>query len=244
MRIVCLYSGGLDSTTLLWHLRNQGHEVLPVSFNYNQRHAVELQVAAENANPFGGTKVIDLTSLGILLKGSSQTDLSVPVPEGHYAEESMKLTVVPNRNMVLLACAGAYAVAEKADGIAFANHAGDHTIYPDCRLEFVTAMAQAFQLCDWHQVKLLAPFTRWSKTQVAREASRLGVPLSSTWSCYNPQPIPAAKLNRAKDSSALPPWSATHLGLQHCGKCGTCTERIEAMHEAAVLDTTWYATDL
>ncbi len=238
MKIVCLYSGGLDSTTLLWHLRDQGHEVLPISINYNQRHKVELAVADHASKLFGGTEQVDLQNLRSIMKGSSQTDDNVPVPAGHYADENMKLTVVPNRNMLLLAVAGAYAISQKADAIAFANHAGDHTIYPDCRQSFVQAMELAFQLCDWHMLTLLAPFTSWSKTKVAAEAGRLGVPIGDTWSCYDPQRVPPNQLN----NPTIRPWVVNNLGYQHCGVCGTCTERIEAIQGAGLADPTWYAS--
>lgn len=216
MRVVALLSGGLDSTALVAFLRAQGDEVAALSVNYGQRHARELEAAAAVAAALGVEhQVADLTHLRQLMQGSSQTDPSVVVPHGHYAEESMKVTVVPNRNMVLLACAIAWAVARKADAVAYAAHAGDHAIYPDCRGEFVAAMQQAAALCDWRPVDIIAPFTAISKADIVQIGVQDGAPLGLTWSCYEG-------------------------GTVHCGRCGTCVERREAFQLAGVADPTEY----
>lgn len=204
-KVVLVYSGGLDSTVLMYGLLNDGYEVLALGVNYGQRHRKELSAARTLAGIRGvPLQVADLSSLRHLLAGSSQTDDSVQVPEGHYAAENMKLTVVPNRNMIMLAVAAGYAMSVGAGSVAYAAHAGDHAIYPDCRPEFADAVAQAVALADWRRVELLRPFVGMTKTQVASLGRGLGVPFELTWSCYKG-------------------------GDVHCGKCGTCVERREAL---------------
>ena len=218
MKVVALFSGGMDSTALLYYLLDQGNEVYPVSVDYGQRHRRELDFASRTLhelNLYSRHRILDLSSVGKQLKGSSQTDLAVDVPHGHYAEESMKQTVVPNRNMLMLAAAGAIAISDKAEAVAYACHEGDHTIYPDCRNEFVEQMRKAFSLCDWHNLELLTPFVTLSKADIARAGHRLNVAWNNTWSCYEGKDI-------------------------HCGACGTCVERIEAFQMAGVHDSTIY----
>lgn len=213
--VVCL-SGGMDSTTLLYLAKSQGDRVYPLSVHYGQRHARELdaarQICADLQLPW---RCVELPAAPWLFQGSSQTDASVAVPEGHYAAETMKLTVVPNRNMLLLALAGAYAVSLKADRIAYAAHAGDHTIYPDCRPAFVDQMAAALALCDWHAVQLWTPFLHQTKADIVTVGQALEVPWAQTWSCYQGQDA-------------------------HCGRCGTCCERREAFQRAGITDPTAY----
>ncbi len=222
MNTVLSYSGGLDSTVLLYHLLKEGHKVKCLSVDYGQRHCKELD-SARNICLLNQVeyKVANLAHLHELFAGSSQTSRSIPVPDGHYAEESMKQTVVPNRNMVLLSLACAWAVATRVKGeqsaVAYAAHMGDHAIYPDCRPEFASAMGQAMLLCDWHEVKLIQPFLQLSmdKTAIVRLGSDLKVPFAETWSCYKG-------------------------GEEHCGTCGTCVERREAFQLAGVDDPTTY----
>jgi 7-cyano-7-deazaguanine synthase len=217
--VVLTLSGGLDSTTLLWKLLKDGHRVRCLSVDYGQRHRKELLAAAEIARLAGVEhRVADLSGLRGLFAGSSQTSPDMPVPEGHYAEESMKQTVVPNRNMVLLSLAGAWAVSTKSEAVAYAAHAGDRVIYPDCRPEFAEAVADCLRLCDWHSVKLLRPFLYpqpLSKADIVRLGTRLEAPLHRTWSCYAG-------------------------GEVHCGRCGTDVERKEAFRLAQVPDPTKY----
>src|SRR5262245_19263220 len=147
MTCVLVYSGGLDSTTLLYHLQARGDTVRCLSIDYGQRHRRELEAARTICEHIGVEhRLADLRSITPLLGGSALTD-AVAVPHGHYAEESMKLTVVPNRNMILLSLAIAWSVSLKYDAVAYAAHAGDHTIYPDCRPAFVEAMERAAGLC-------------------------------------------------------------------------------------------------
>jgi 7-cyano-7-deazaguanine synthase len=201
MHVVLIYSGGLDSTVLLHHLRADGHHVRALSINYGQRHGRELEAAALFAKRLGiEQRVADLRAIAPLLAGSSLTSGNIAVPEGHYEAESMKATVVPNRNMLLLALATAWAISLKADCVAYGAHGGDHAIYPDCRPEFADAMARAIGLADWHKVELIRPFVDWSKATIVRRGVELGVPFADTWSCYVGHAL-------------------------HCGRCGTCIER-------------------
>jgi len=217
VKTILTLSGGLDSTVLLYHLQNQSHEVRCISVDYGQRHRRELRAAAEIAHRARVEhKVVDLSAIRGILAGSSQTS-DIEVPEGHYEEESMKLTVVPNRNMILLALAGAWAVSTGSEAVAYAAHAGDHAIYPDCRPEFAQAMAVALGLCDWKPVQLIAPFAaeKRSKADLVKLGASLGVPFALTWSCYKG-------------------------GEVHCGRCGTCQERREAHQLAGIPDPTIY----
>lgn len=215
-KVVVLLSGGMDSVTLLHRHVKAGDEVRAISFNYGQRHERELFEAAYQAGLLDVPHtVVDLTSLAKVLPGSSQTDKSVDVPEGHYSEENMKLTVVPNRNMILLSIAVGHAIAHKFDAVSFAAHAGDHAIYPDCRNEFVEALQDAVNLCDWSSIDLLRPYVNLTKSDIASNGGLLQVDYSRTWSCYVG-------------------------GKLHCGKCGTCTERREAFHLAGLVDPTEY----
>ena len=215
--VVSLLSGGLDSSVLLWWLRDQGYHdrVLPLSVHYGQRHSRELQAAATVCQRGGfAHQVVDLSALRAVMKGSSQTDC-IDVPEGHYAADTMRITVVPNRNQILLSVAAAYAISQGASTVAYAAHAGDRAQYPDCRPEFVEAMEHALRLCHYTPIVLTAPFVSMSKADIATLAAKLGVPINETWSCYKG-------------------------GLKHCGKCGTCCERREAMYLAGVDDLTEY----
>lgn len=212
MRTMVVFSGGMDSATLLYHLLDQKHQVTALSVNYYQRHAVELWYARQLCKRAAVPLVhVDLREVGTLLTGSSQTDKNVAVPHGHYQADTMKQTVVPNRNMLLLATAASVAIAQKCDSLAYGAHAGDHDIYPDCRPEFVRVMREAFLLCDWNPLSLLVPFQDWTKGMIAKEGMRLGVPYELTWTCYEG-------------------------GARPCGLCGACCERREAFQEAGVQD--------
>lgn len=230
-KALVIFSGGMDSATLLWDLCvNEKISVVAVSFNYGQRHRVELDYAKrfierirtellvqERPDTEIAHHIIDLTSITPFLKGSALTDPSVEVPHGHYAAESMKATVVPNRNMIMLSVAAGIAISEKIEGLYYAAHAGDHDIYPDCRKEFADKLGEAIAMADWHRVELRRPFVTISKTDVCAMGGAIGVPYELTWSCYEGQ------------------------GTFHCGQCGTCVERIEAFKDSGVTDPTKYA---
>ena len=216
MRFIVLLSGGMDSTTALAWAATQGDVVECVSVDYGQRHRRELASAEQVAAHYGvPLRVLDLSSFAAALGGNALTDASVDVPEGHYADESMRATVVPNRNATFLMAAAGVAAAAGADAVVTAVHAGDHPVYPDCRPEFITAADEAARLGTGGAVRVLAPFVNDSKTDVARIGADLDAPLHLSWSCYN-----------GRD--------------RHCGRCGTCVERAEAFRDAGLTDPTEY----
>lgn len=222
-KVVAICSGGLDSTTMVYDLRYEGHDVHMLGFHYGQKHSKELKYAAKTAEalecPFD---VVDLRSLSVFLAGSGSSLLSDNnvIPEGHYAEDNMKKTVVPNRNMIMLSIAGGIAVATRAEAVYIGVHAGDHAIYPDCRPEFIEMMSRALYVGNsgfgaFNELAIEAPFMYSSKATIALSALEFEVPLNSTWSCYKGGDI-------------------------HCGRCGTCVERLEAIAEARARYTSIY----
>jgi len=217
---VVLCSGGLDSVTLA-HLvaRRDAGPLHLLSIDYGQRHVRELDFARVCAEDLDARwDVVDVRSLQPLIGGSSLTDASIAVPSGHYTDDSMRITVVPNRNAVFLAIAHAVAVADGAARVAVAVHAGDHPIYPDCRPAFIDAFRAMQNLATEGFAppdQLEAPFTGMSKADIVRAGTAVGVRFERTWSCYRGGDI-------------------------HCGVCGTCVERREAFGLAGVLDPTAY----
>jgi 7-cyano-7-deazaguanine synthase len=216
MKVVALASGGLDSTVLLYHLVKKKHaEVYALSVDYGQRHVRELDSARKVCSMLGiPIEVVDLKGITKLLSGSALTG-GGEVPDGHYAEESMKATVVPNRNMIMLAIAAGWAINLKADAVAYAAHAGDHEIYPDCREVFTCALETAVRLADWHEVGFYRPFVGITKAEIVALGAHLNVPFEHTWSCYKG-------------------------GEKHCGTCGTCVERLEAFAQVMLKDQVEY----
>lgn len=214
-RAVVLLSGGVDSTTLVYDLVDKGFEVFPISFNYGQKHLKELVAAKCTCNKLGLTnKVLDMRVLGEVAP-SALTRKDVEIPEGDYEEESMKSTVVPNRNMVLLSLAGSYALGIGAKSVWYGAHGGDHAIYPDCRTEFVKAMRLALELCDWAELQLEAPYLDMTKEEILWRGLSLEVDYSLTWTCYVG-------------------------GKLACGKCGSCIERREAFEAVGEEDPIKY----
>ena len=219
---IVIASGGLDSSAAAYLLADQGTTVSLLSFDYGQRHRRELDFAARIADQLGASHtVVDMSSVGRLLTGSALTDPRVRVPDGHYRDATMRSTVVPNRNAIMLDIAAGAAVAAGADAVAFGAHSGDHFIYPDCRQDFFEAISASIRRGNdgflAEDFAVLAPFLRCSKTEVVTAAARLGVPFEVTWSCYRG-------------------------GKVHCGTCGTCVERREAFVLAGVDDPTDYAS--
>ena len=218
---MAIVSGGLDSVTLAHLLASRGFSLHLVAFDYGQRHKKELAFARECATRLNAAyDVVDITALTPLIGGSALTDQNIAVPHGHYAAPSMAITVVPNRNAIMLALAYGAAVADNAIMVATGVHAGDHFIYPDCRPEFIEkfdvmqrAAVEGFGHPDLH---LEAPFINSSKSDIVRIGAELGVPFDLTWSCYEG-------------------------GAVHCGGCGTCVERRESFAMAGISDPTVYA---
>lgn len=220
MSVVAVCSGGLDSVTLAYKVASEAALTCLVSFDYGQRHRKELAFARNCAASLGVPhRLVDLTQIAPFLKGSALTDVAnVDVPDGHYAEETMRITVVPNRNAIMLAIAFGIAAGEGAKAVAAAFHGGDHFIYPDCRPGFVDAFSvmEKQALDGMWEIELLAPFVHMTKAEIVKIGASLGVPFARTWSCYQG-------------------------GALHCGRCGTCVERQEAFALAGVEDPTGYA---
>lgn len=216
MKVVVLCSGGMDSVTALFWARQQHAVVGALSFDYGAKHNHrEIPFAAKQAKitevkhtviPLG---FIGETFRSDLLKSGGE------IPEGHYAADNMKSTVVPFRNGIMLAVAGGLAESIGAEGLVIAAHGGDHAIYPDCREDFMKAMGDALRFGSYAGIQLLRPFIVMDKAQIVTEGMRLGVDFTQTWSCYKGGEI-------------------------HCGKCGTCVERREAFQKAGVADPTAY----
>jgi 7-cyano-7-deazaguanine synthase len=217
MKTIVVCSGGLDSVSLAYRTSAEGSLVGLLSFDYGQRHRKELEFAAACAVRLGvWHEIFDISGIGRHLTGSALTD-EIEVPDGHYAEETMKSTIVPNRNAIMLAIAFGVAAARKADAVAVAVHGGDHFIYPDCRPGFIDAFErmQKEALDGYAEVSLLAPYVHVSKADIVMDGAQHETPFAETWSCYKG-------------------------GLRHCGRCGTCVERREAFAIAGVADPTEY----
>lgn len=219
--VVAIVSGGLDSTTLAYWLASRGTRLTLLSVDYGQRHSRELTFARETADALGASHhTARLRLTGWLRGGSALTSPDADVPEGHYTDESMRATVVPNRNALMLDLAVATAITTGAQAVAYGAHVGDHAVYPDCREEFVRAYehmagaANAGFLTE--NFAVLAPFILMTKADIVALAVELGVPIARAWSCYRG-------------------------GDVHCGTCGTCVERREAFTLADLPDPTVYA---
>lgn len=214
-KVVVIYSGGMDSFTVLNKALENGLEVFPLTFNYGQRHVKEIEFARAVCKRLNlEHEMVDISAINHLLQGSALTS-NIDVPEGHYAEESMKATVVPNRNMIMLSLAIGYAVSKEADKVYFGAHSGDHAIYPDCRPEFVEKMNAVAKIANYHPVEITTPYLNQNKGQILADGLRMGLDYSQTWTCYN---------GREKA----------------CGKCGSCVERLEAFSNNGAIDPLAY----
>jgi 7-cyano-7-deazaguanine synthase len=216
MKVVVLCSGGMDSVTALYWARREQSVVAVVSFDYGSKHNPrELPFAAEHAARLGVRhEMVPLRFMDRLF-ASDLLASGGAIPEGHYAAANMKQTVVPFRNAIMLSVATGFAESIGAGGLVIAAHAGDHTIYSDCREEFMSAMGDAMRLGTDTGVQLLRPFIALNKGAIAALGASLGVDFARTYSCYKG-------------------------GAVHCGKCGTCVERREAFAEAGLKDPTAY----
>ncbi len=220
-KAVIVLSGGMDSATALYQAKADGFELYAISFDYGQRHKKELDFAKKLAKLAGVKKhyIVNLTSITELISNSSLTNKAIDVPEEHYTAKSMKLTVVPNRNMIMYAVAIGYAVNIKAKAIYVGVHSGDHVIYPDCRPEFIDILEILAKIANEgfieQDFQIKAPFVYKTKADIVKLGYQLGVPYQLTWSCYKG-------------------------GKKHCGRCGTDVERKEAFKLAQVPDPTEY----
>lgn len=217
MKTIVILSGGMDSSTALAWAINEGHDIVGcLSFWYGSKHNEAEWEAAKKVTAHYGVSIkrcrLDFvadTFKSDLLKSGGE------IPEGHYADPSMKKTVVPFRNGIMLSIAAGYAESLGAEAIVLGNHFGDHAIYPDCRLEFIEPMSRAICSGTYANIQIVSPFVDKSKTDIAKLGASLGVPYHLTYSCYKGGP-------------------------QHCGVCGTCFERIEAFRDAYLSDPTTY----
>lgn len=216
MKTLVLLSGGMDSVTALHWARSEHDVVGAVSFDYGAKHNHrEIPLAAWHCGQSDVKHdIIDLDFVNRLFT-SDLLQSGGEVPDGHYAHETMKQTVVPFRNGIMLAIACGLAESREAEALVIAAHAGDHTIYPDCREPFMQGMATAMREGTYAKIELLRPFIHLDKAGIAKLGAALGVDYGKTWSCYKG-------------------------GDLHCGKCGTCVERIEAFALAGLDDPTIY----
>jgi 7-cyano-7-deazaguanine synthase len=211
---ILILSGGMDSVTLLYDYKDR--IAVAVSFDYGSNHNErEIPFARLHCERLGIRHVVIPLSFMAQHFKSSLLEGSDAIPEGHYADENMQSTVVPFRNGIMLSIAVGMAESAGLKHVMMANHGGDHTIYPDCRPEFVNAFSEAARTGTYVGVTLISPYTNLSKADIARRGKELGIDYSLTWSCYKGGDI-------------------------HCGRCGTCIERKEALAEAGIKDLTEY----
>lgn len=211
---VLILSGGMDSTTLLYEFKED--IALAISFDYGSNHnGKEIPFAQYHCEQLGIKHItIPLSFMKEYFK-SSLLEGAEAIPEGNYDDENMKSTVVPFRNGIMLAIAAGVAESNGLKHVMMANHSGDHTIYPDCRPQFAEAMSNAIAAGTYEGITLVTPYTHISKTDIVKRGATLGIDYTQTWSCYKG-------------------------GEKHCGKCGTCMERKEALRDAGVEDKTIY----
>lgn len=202
-KAVVIYSGGMDSFTILNKAQRDGYELYALTFDYGQKHRKEIEFATRVCQSLQiDHRIIDITAINQLLQSSSLTS-DKAIPEGHYEADNMKSTVVPNRNMILLSLAIGYAVDIGAAKVFYGAHSGDHAIYPDCRPEFVLAMNEVAKLANYEPVEIVTPYLNSNKIDILADGLRMGLDYRQSWTCYN---------GREKA----------------CGKCGSCVERLEA----------------
>ncbi len=211
---ILILSGGMDSTTLLY---DECHAIaVAISFDYGSNHnAQEIACAKEHCERLGVEHVVIAMDFMAKHFKSSLLAGGDAIPEGHYEDANMQSTVVPFRNGIMLAIAAGMAESRGLRRVMMANHGGAHVIYPDCRAAFVEAMSEATRLGTYPGIEVVGPYTHLTKGDIAKRGKQLGIDYSHTWSCYKG-------------------------GEHHCGKCGTCVERKEALAEAGITDTTTY----
>jgi 7-cyano-7-deazaguanine synthase len=216
MKVCVLLSGGMDSVTALHHAAREHDVVSALSFDYGSKHnASEIPCAQWHAAQLGVPHTVIALPFVNEHFASDLLQSGGDIPDGHYAEENMKRTVVPFRNGIMLSIAAGFAESRGAEGLVIAAHSGDHAIYPDCREPFMQAMSDAIRLGTYVEIEVLRPFIHTDKTGIARLGAELAVDFARTWSCYKG-------------------------GATHCGTCGTCVERREAFLLAGLADPTPY----
>ena len=209
-----IVSGGMDSITLLYDRKDS--IALALSFDYGSNHnSREIPYAQLHCQRLGIRHIVISLDFMHQYFTSSLLEGAEAIPDGHYADENMKSTVVPFRNGIMLSVAIGIAESNGLKKVLIANHGGDHAIYPDCRPDFISAINKAAMSGTYLNVEVDAPYTNISKTDIARRGAALGIDYSETWSCYKG-------------------------GAVHCGTCGTCVERKEALHDAGIDDKTEY----
>ncbi|MGO2393262.1 MAG: 7-cyano-7-deazaguanine synthase QueC [Halomonas sp.] len=217
---VVIYSGGMDSYTVLHRALREGLNVHALSFDYGQRHARELDTARQVCNALGlPHQVVDIRAIHGLIDNSALTNPHQAMPQGDYAENNLRSTVVPNRNMILISLAIAKAVNIGAGRVDYGAHGGDHILYPDCRPEFVDAMNHVAGIANFEPVKLHAPYLSASKADILRDGLAMGLDYRHTWTCYEGRELA-------------------------CGVCGSCTERLTAFAANGVTDPLPYSADV
>ena len=207
-------SGGMDSTTMLHEYADR--IAVAVTFDYGSNHnAREIECARYNCRALGIELVeVKMDFIGRLFNSSLLSGADA-IPEGDYDDDNMRSTVVPFRNGIMLAAAAGLAESRGLHKVMMANHSGDHAIYPDCRPGFVEAMSRAISEGTYDHIEIFAPYTALTKGQIAARGAALGIDYAHTYSCYKG-------------------------GERHCGLCGTCRERKQALAEAGINDPTNY----
>lgn len=211
---IIVLSGGMDSVTMLHEFASEIK--VAVSFDYGSKHnAKEIPFAALHCQQLGIQHIVIPLDFMTRYFKSSLLMGGEDIPEGNYNDENMKSTVVPFRNGIMLSVAAGLAESHGLKRLFIANHFGDHAIYPDCRAGFIKAMSEAVSEGTYEHIRIEAPYTGISKTDIAKRGAKLGINYAETWSCYKG-------------------------GEKHCGKCGTCMERKEAFRAAGLTDPTIY----
>jgi len=197
--VLVVYSGGLDSYTLLNKAMKKFDRVEAITFNYGQKHNKEIEYAKSNCSELNIKHEVVNLDLENILAGSALVG-DIDIPEGNYDKEKMKQTIVPNRNMIMISVAASLVIKNDIEYLWYAAHSGDHEIYPDCRPEFIDKMAAVLEICDYHKIKFEAPFQNLSKNEIVATGLSMGLDYSKTWTCYEGKEKP-------------------------CGKCSACLER-------------------
>ena len=197
--VLVVYSGGLDSYTLLNKAMKKFDRIEAITFNYGQKHNKEIEYAKSNCAELNIKHEVVNLDLENILAGSALVG-DIDIPEGNYDKEKMKQTIVPNRNMIMISVAASLVIKNDIEYLWYAAHSGDHEIYPDCRPEFIDKMAAVLEICDYHKIKFEAPFQNLFKNEIVATGLSMGLDYSKTWTCYEGKEKP-------------------------CGKCSACLER-------------------